>query len=74
MYALWAGVQRSGYRDGGVNKMGLDVNLRQDNIRRKSPGAARNLDTIQRIAYSVFSIWKGLRKRGPTKEKASLNS
>ena len=42
---------------------GLDYNLRQDKIRRKSTRAARNLDTIQRIVYSVFSIWKGLRKK-----------
>lgn len=42
---------------------GLDVNLLQDRIKRKAPKAARNLDTIQRIVYSVFSIWKGLRKK-----------
>lgn len=42
---------------------GLDVNLLQDCIRRKSPRAARNLDTIQRIVLSVFSIWKRLRKK-----------
>lgn len=48
---------------------GLDVNLRQDRIRRKSPTAARNLDTIQRIVYSVFSIWKGLRKKRSDKKK-----
>lgn len=48
---------------------GLDVNLRQDRIRRKSPAAARNLDTIQRIVYSVFSIWKGLRKKRSDKKK-----
>ncbi|RXE71670.1 ISAs1 family transposase [Muribaculaceae bacterium Isolate-002 (NCI)] len=42
---------------------GLDHNLQQDNIKRKSTRAARNLDTIQRIVYSVFSIWKGLRKK-----------
>lgn len=48
---------------------GLDVNLRQDRIKRKSPKAARNLDTIQRIVYSVFSIWKGLRKKRSDKKK-----
>lgn len=48
---------------------GLDVNLMQDRIKRKAPKAARNLDTIQRIVYSVFSIWKGLRKKRSDKKK-----
>lgn len=48
---------------------GLDVNLLQDRIKRKSPRAARNLDTIQRIVFSVFSIWKGLRKKRADKRK-----
>jgi predicted transposase YbfD/YdcC len=48
---------------------GLDHNLQQDNIKRKSARAARNLDTIQRIVYSVFSIWKGLRKKQSDKNK-----
>ena len=48
---------------------GLDVNLKQDSIKRKTPRAARNLDTIQRIAFSVFSIWKGLRKKRSDKKK-----
>lgn len=48
---------------------GLDVNLLQDSIRRKSHRAARNLDTIQRIVFSVFSIWKGLRKKRSDKKK-----
>ncbi len=52
---------------------GLDFNLLQDKIRRKSAKAARNLDTMQRIVYSVFSIWKGLRKNSLTKEKAWRN-
>ena len=47
----------------------LDVNLLQDSIKRKSLKAARNLDTIQRIVYSVFSIWKGLRKKRSDKKK-----
>ena len=47
----------------------LDVNLLQDRIRRKSTKAARNPDTIQRIVYSVFSIWKGLRKKRSDKKK-----
>lgn len=48
---------------------GLDFNLEQDKIKRKFPKAARNLDTIQRIVYSVFSIWKGLRKKHSDKKK-----
>lgn len=48
---------------------GLDVNLLQDSIRRKYPKAARNLDTIQRIVLSVFSIWKGLRRKRSDKKK-----
>ena len=48
---------------------GLDCNLQQDNIKRKSTRAARNLDTILRIVYSVFSIWKGLRKKRSDKRK-----
>ena len=48
---------------------GLDVNLLQDSIRRKSHRGARNLDTIQRIVFSVFSIWKGLRKKHSDKKK-----
>lgn len=47
----------------------LDVNLLQDSIRRKSTRAARNLDTIQRMVLSVFSIWKGLRKKRSDKKK-----
>ena len=48
---------------------GLDSNLLQDKVRRKSAKSARNLDTIQRIVYSVFSIWKGLRKKRSDKRK-----
>lgn len=48
---------------------GLDFNLLQDKIKRKSAKAARNLDTIQRIVYSVFSIWKCLRKKRSDKRK-----
>lgn len=47
----------------------LDVILMQDRIRRKSPRAARNLDTIQRIVFSVFSIWRRLRKKRSDKKK-----
>ena len=48
---------------------GLDVNLQQDKVKRRSAKAARNLDTIQRMVYSVFSIWKGLRKKRSDKRK-----
>lgn len=48
---------------------GLDVNLRQDRIKRKTPRAARNLDTMQRLVFSLFSIWKGLRKKKSDKAK-----
>lgn len=36
-----------------------DFNLLQDKVKRKSAGVVRDLDTIQRIVHSVFSIWKG---------------
>ena len=42
---------------------GLDFNLQQDKIKRKTSKAARNLDTLQRIIYSVFATWKKLRKK-----------
>lgn len=42
---------------------GLDSNFLQDRIRRKSSTAARNLDTLQRLVFSLFSIWKGKRKK-----------
>lgn len=38
-------------------------------IKRKSARAARNLDTIQRIVYSVFSIWRRRRKKKSDKRK-----
>lgn len=47
----------------------LDFNLQQDKVKRKSTRSARNLDTIQRIVHSVFSIWKGLRKKRADKRK-----
>lgn len=53
---------------------GLDRNLLQDKIKRKSVTAARNLDTIQRIVHAVFSIWKCLRKRRLTRKKVWPNS
>ena len=48
---------------------GLDVNLQQDRIKRRSGRAARNLDTIQRIVHSIFSIWKRLRKKRADRRK-----
>lgn len=48
---------------------GLDTNLLQDSIKRKSTRAARNLDTLQRIVYSLFSIWRGRRKKLSDKAK-----
>ena len=47
----------------------LDFNLLQDKVKRKSARAARNLDTIQRIVHSLFSIWRGLRKKRSDKRK-----
>ena len=48
---------------------GLDCNLQQDKIKRKSGKSARNLDTIQRIVFSAFSIWKRLRKKRSDRRK-----
>ena len=48
---------------------GLDVNLQQDRIKRRSSRAARNLDTIHRIVHSIFSIWKRLRKKRADRRK-----
>ena len=48
---------------------GLDYNLLQDSIKRKTSRAARNLDTIQRIVYSMFHIWKERRKKLSDKAK-----
>lgn len=48
---------------------GLDFNLLQDGIKRKSTIAARNLDTLQRMVFSLFSIWKGRRKKLSDKAK-----
>ena len=48
---------------------GLDVNLQQDRIKRRSGRAVRNLDTIQRIVHSIFSIWKRLRKKRADRRK-----
>ena len=47
----------------------LDINLLQDKVKRKSAKAARNLDTIQRMVHSLFSIWRGLRKKRSDKRR-----
>jgi len=47
----------------------LDVDLCQDGIKRKLSKTARNLDTIQRIIFSLFSIWKGCRRKLSDKAK-----
>ena len=47
----------------------LDRNFCQDSIKRKTAKSARNLDTLQRIAYSVFSIWRRRRKKKSDKAK-----
>lgn len=49
----------------------LDFNLLQDSIKRKSIRAARNLDTLQRIVHSLFSIWRGRRKKLTDKAKGT---
>lgn len=41
----------------------LDRNLRQDDIKRKTERAARNLDTIQRMVLALFAIWKNKRRK-----------
>lgn len=51
---------------------GLDRNLLQDKTKRKYARAARNLDTIQRIVSSVFSIWKVIRKKKSDKKKGMV--
>lgn len=47
----------------------LDRNLLQDNIKRRYPKAARNLDTIQRIVHALFSMWRCRRKKLSDKAK-----
>lgn len=49
----------------------LDRNLRQDNIKRKTERAARNLDTIQRVVLALFAIWKNKRKKMSDKRKGT---
>ena len=43
--------------------------LLQDKVKRKSAKAARNLDTIQRIVCTIFSAWKGRRRKKVDKKK-----
>lgn len=49
----------------------LDRNLRQDNIKRKTERAARNLDTIQRMVLALFAIWKNKRRKVADKRKGT---
>lgn len=49
----------------------LDCNLLQDRIKRKTARAARNLDTIQRIVLSLFSIWRNRRRKLSDKAKGT---
>lgn len=49
----------------------LDCNFMQDSIKRKSTRTARNLDTLQRIAHGIFSIWRGRRKKHSDKKKGN---
>lgn len=65
----WLGVAVRAHWSIECMHWGLDVNLKQDTIRRKSSVAARNLDTIQRIVFSLFSVWKGRRKKRSDKAK-----
>lgn len=53
-------------------RWGLDTKLLQDNIKRKSTKAARNLDTLQRMVYSLFSVLKGRRKKLSDKAKGMV--
>lgn len=47
----------------------MDVVLQEDKQKRKSAKGARNLDTLLRISYNIFSIWKGKRKKIANKQK-----
>lgn len=49
----------------------LDRNMQQDHIKRKYTKAARNLDTIQRIVQTAFSIWRCRRKKRSDKTKGN---
>ena len=46
-----------------TNHWHLDYNMKQDDIKRKSSNAARNLDTIQRLVLNMFSVWSHCRKK-----------
>ena len=41
----------------------LDRNLKQDDIKRKTKGAAMYLDTLQRLCLNLFSKWRSNRKK-----------
>ena len=70
----------SGQRQGRITRQhwliesmhwGLDRNLLQDDIKRKSERAARNLDTVQRIVPALVSIWKNRRRKLADKNKGT---
>lgn len=46
-----------------INHWHLDVNFKQDRIKRKYTNSARNLDTIQRLCCTLLSAWRLLRKK-----------
>lgn len=50
---------------------GLDCNLMQDRIKRKTKEAARNLDTIQRVVMALFSMWRKRRRKREDKAKGN---
>jgi predicted transposase YbfD/YdcC len=68
-YTPWIGLAVRNHWSIESMHWGLDFNLLQDSIKRKTSKAARNLDTLQRIVYSLFSIWKGRRKKLSDKAK-----
>ncbi len=47
----------------------LDCDFLQDCVKRQPARAAHNLDTLQRIAHGLFSIWRGKRKKLSDKKK-----
>lgn len=49
----------------------LDRNFRQDSIKHKAERAARNLNTIQRMALALIAVWKNRRKKISDKRKGT---
>lgn len=54
-----------------VNHWHLDRNFKQDYTKRKTKDAARNMDTIMRIATSSLSMWRNMRKKAADKAKGT---